>query len=269
MPGAHYLLALSLILVPCCLLADEPSAEVITRWDAPEATQGVAVDEAHFYAIANSTIGKYDKQTGERVAIWKASKDYPLTHMNAGIVFDGKLYCSHSNYPHHPASSSVEIFDTKTLQHVGNHSFGIYEGSLTWIDQKDGAWWAVFAHYTRQNEDDPLARPHTYTSLVKFDKQWRRLEGWVFPDEVLDRFAPNSCSGGGWGPGGFLYGTGHDLGELYQMQLPKAGSTLRLIRTIKLEITGQAIAWDRGNPGVVYGISRPKRQVIVSRVPHE
>jgi hypothetical protein len=250
------------------LVADEPVvAKVIARWDAPEATQAVAVDEQHFYAIASSVIGKYDKATGKQVARWAASEDYPLQHLNAGIIFDGRLYCSHSNFPTVPESSSVEIFDTKTLQHVGNHSFGYYEGSLTWVDQHDGSWWAVFAHYSHNAGNNPLAKPHQYTSLVRFDKQWRRTGGWVFPTEVLDRFAPHSSSGGTWGSDGCLYCTGHDLGELYQLQIPKAGSTLKLVRTISLEITGQGIAWDRSSPGILYGISRPKRQVIVSRIP--
>jgi hypothetical protein len=261
------LLTLPLSLIVSVLHAADPAGEVVARWDVPEATQGVAVDATHFYAIANSVVAKYDKKTGERVAVWKASDDYPLTHLNAGIVRDGKLYCAHSNFPRHPEASSVEIFDTSTLQHVGSHSFGIYEGSLTWVDWKDGAWWAVFAHYSEKVNDDPHARPHTYTSLVRFDEQWRRTGGWVFPEAVLERFEPHSCSGGGWGPDGFLYATGHDHGELYRMRLPKAGSSLVLLDTVTLEITGQGVAWDAGEPGILYGISRRDRQVVVSRIP--
>ncbi len=246
--------------------AAEPSSSPMKRHDAPEAVQAVAVDDSHFYAIANTVIGKYHKATGELVTRWKAGDETPLRHMNAGIVLDGKLYCSHSNYPHFPEASSVEIFDTATLQHVGNHSLGIYEGSLTWIDWHDDAWWAVFAHYSEKVNHDPFARPHTYTSLVKFDCQWRRMAGWTFPAEVLNRLAPHSCSGGAWGPDGRLYCTGHDLGEIYQLELPKAGSTLVLKQIIPVEITGQGIAWDKSRPGVLYGIDRSKRQVVVSEV---
>lgn len=248
------------------LQAAEPTSVVVNRFEAPEAVQAVAVDNTYFYAIANTKIGKYDKATGQLVQRWTASKSVPLIHMNAGIIVDEKLYCSHSNYPHFPEASSVEIFDTATLEHVANHSLGIYEGSLTWVDWHDDAWWAVFAHYSVKVNDDKFAKPHTYTSLVKFDREWRRMAGWTFPSEVLDRLAPNSCSGGAWGPDGRLYCTGHDNGELFQLELPKAGSALVLKQIIPVEITGQGIAWDRSRPGTLYGIDRSKRQVVVSEV---
>jgi ribose 5-phosphate isomerase B len=41
---------------------------------------------------------------------------------NAGTVRDGSLYCAHSNFPRVPMASSVEIFDTGTMKHVGTHS---------------------------------------------------------------------------------------------------------------------------------------------------
>ncbi|NLS94284.1 MAG: hypothetical protein GXX96_19160 [Planctomycetaceae bacterium] len=258
------------ILITLCTagvsFAAEPSSRVLHRFDAPEAVQAVAVDDAHFYAIANTVIGKYEKESGKLVGRWKASEETPLKHMNAGIVLEGKLYCAHSNYPHVPEASSVEIFDTATLEHVGSHSFGIYEGSLTWVDWHDDAWWAVFAHYSSKAGDDPFAKPTAYTSLVKFDPQWRRMAGWTFPEELLERFTPQSCSGGGWGPDGQLYSTGHDLAEIYQLELPEAGSTLVLKKIIPVEITGQGVAWDKSRPGVLYGINRAKKQVIVSEI---
>ena len=64
----------------------------VRRYDAREAGQAVAVDDGHFYAIANSIIVKYDRETGERVATWKSDKERPLRHLNSGIVRDGKLY---------------------------------------------------------------------------------------------------------------------------------------------------------------------------------
>ncbi|WP_145112473.1 hypothetical protein [Botrimarina mediterranea] len=251
---------------------------MLRRFDAPEAVQGVAVapdsdEEAAFYAIANSSIGKYEKHSGKRIGEWKATEELPLRHLNAGIVRDGRLYCAQSNFPAWPEISSVEVFDTRSMTHVASHSFGIYEGSLTWIDWREdvqspdgGAWWAGFAHYTERVNDNPHALSHAYTSLVKFDSNWRRLGGWVFPAEVLDRFSPHSTSGGGWGPDALLGVTGHDRPELYLLKLPQAGSTLRLVDTVRLPITGQAFCWDPSNPNVVYGIDRPKRQVVVCRV---
>ena len=233
----------------------------VRRYDAPEAKQAVAVDADHFYAISNSVIAKYDRQSGHRVAKWEASVDIPLTHLNSGLVRDGRLYCANSNYPKYPEASSLEIWDTKTMQHVDTRSFGIYEGSLTWVDWKNGSWWAVFAHYSNKVSDNRLAKSHRWTALVQFDENWRRTAGWVFPDEVLDRFDPHSCSGGLWGPDGVLYCTGHDLGEVYRLEIPKAGPTLRLTATFKAPITGQGIAWDSDGK-LLFGISRPKRQVI-------
>ena len=90
--------------------------ETIRRFDAAEATQAVAVDNAHFYAIANSVIGKYDKETGIPVKTWQASDELPLFHLNSGVVRDGRLYCAHSNYPNFPESSSVEVFDVESMQ---------------------------------------------------------------------------------------------------------------------------------------------------------
>ncbi|TWT74560.1 hypothetical protein Pla123a_33840 [Posidoniimonas polymericola] len=238
----------------------------VARFAATEAVQAVAVDESHFYAIANSAIGKYDKRSGAPVRRWAATDELPLRHLNSGVVRDGRLYCAHSNFPKFPETSSLEVFDAATLEHVDSHSFGIYEGSLTLVDRHDGAWWAVFAHYSEKVNDDPLAKPHTYTSLVKFDEHWRRTAGWVFPSEVLDRFAPHSCSGGGWSPDGRLFATGHDRGELYELALPRCGSTLKLKQTLSLGITGQGIAWDRSTPGVMYGISRPTQEVTAWRL---
>ena len=43
--------------------------------------------------------------------------------------------------------SSIEVFETATLEHVESHSFGIFGGSATWVDRADGHWWVAFAHY--------------------------------------------------------------------------------------------------------------------------
>lgn len=249
------------------LVAAEPRCETIRRIPAPEAVQAVAVDHTAVFAIANSVIAKYDKTTGKRLAEWRATDEIPLRHLNSGVVIDGKLYCAHSNFPRYPNTSSVEIFDAEKLTHVGSHSFGIYEGSLTVVDCHDGAWWCVFAHYSKRVNDDPRAKPHSYTSLVRFDDQWRRTGGWVFPSAVLERFDPHSCSGGIWGADGRFYSTGHDRGEVYQLELPASGSTLNLTATYAAAITGQGIAWDPDRPDELYGINRPNREVVVSRLP--
>ncbi len=236
-------------------------SRILHEFAAVEATQAVAVDDQHFYAISNSSIGKYGRTRGEKVAEWHASVEFDLRHLNSGIVIDGKLYCCNSNFPQFPEVSSIEVFSTAPLEHIDTHSFGIYEGSLTWIDRKGDSWWAVFAHYSKKVNDNQFAKPHTYTSLVQFDNRWRRIAGWIFPDTVLERFAPHSCSGGFWGPNDEIYCTGHDLGELYILSIPKAGSVLKHERTIITPITGQGIAWQKQN-SVFYGIDRSKRSVV-------
>ena len=71
-----------------------------------------------------------------------------------------------------------------------------------------------------------------------------------------------SNSGGSWGPDGYLYLTGHDPAEIYRMRLPKAGSVLELVDVIPMNIRGQGIAWDRSQPGVIYGIVRATKKEI-------
>ena len=238
--------------------------QTIRTFSAEEAHQAVAVDSDYFYAIASASIGKYDKRTGKRVDRWRGAKNGPILHLDSGVIVDGKLYAAHSNYPDIPMTSSVEVWDTGTMNHIGSHSFGIYNGSLTWIDRHDGYWWGVFAHY--REFSDQTGKDKKWTTLVQFDDRWTPLRSWVFPGEVLDRFGTKSNSGGSWGPGGNLYISGHDRPELYMMQLPEAGSTLELLDIIPIENEGQGIAWDRSEPGIVYTIKRSSREVVISEV---
>ncbi|MEZ0277096.1 MAG: hypothetical protein ACAH88_19455, partial [Roseimicrobium sp.] len=238
--------------------------EELRRFTATEANQGVAVDEQHLYVISNSAIGKYRKDTFEKVGEWKQPKGGPLIHMNAGIVHEGKLYCAHSNFPNIPMTSSIEMWDTATMQHVDSHSLGIDMGSLTWIEpQKDGNWLACFAHYSK---DKPrTGRDPSWTELVKFDSEWRRTGGWVFPPALTKHFGGSSCSGGAHGPEGFLYVTGHTWRELYVLKFPTAGSTLEWVDTIPMIAEGQSFNWDPKEEGIFYGIIKRTKEVVVSR----
>ena len=235
----------------------------LKRYAAPEARQAVAVDSDCFYAIGNSSVAKYSKESGARIAGWECPEGKPLIHLNSGVVLDGRLYCAHSNYPAVPMTGSIEIWDTRTMQHVGNHSFGIGVGSATWADFYREHWYVGFAHY--QNKGAEPNRDPSWTSVVKFTKAWNRLEGWVFPPEVIQRFAGYSCSGGVIDDQGLLYCTGHDAPEIYLLKFPDGGSILELIEVIAVTFPGQGIAWDRSNPGTLYSISRASGQVIVSR----
>ncbi len=260
--------SLPLLLMPLAAACDAAAQAVAENaWMAEEARQAVAVDREHFYAITDAAIGKYSRQTGRRVAQWRASEHEPLVHLNSGVVREGRLYTAHSNYPAAPPTSSVEVFDTSDLRHAESHSFGVSDGWLTVVDRHEGAWWAVFAHYSKRVPDGPHAKPSEYTELVRYDNRWRRTGGWVFPAEVIERLEPNSVSGAAWGPEGSLWATGHDRGEVYQIALPQSGSRLTLLKTRPAPIAGQGIAWDPADPGVLWGIRRPTREVVRFRLP--
>ena len=238
--------------------------EEVRRFAAPEASQAVAVDDRFFYAITNREIGKYDKKTGRLVKKWQDSEGGQFIHLDSGVVLDGRLYCAHSNFPGVPMFSSIEVFDTETMQPVESHSFGIFGGSATWIDRRDGFWWVAFANYAG-NGGVPGQGP-SWTMLMKFDQDWRWAGGYAYPREVVERFGEMSNSGGTWGEDGLLYLTGHDNAEIYAMSIPQSGSLLVLEKTLPVVAEGQGIAWDRSEPGVMYTILRSKKEVIVSRL---
>lgn len=240
------------------------SAVEVRRVPAPEARQGVAADALYLYVIDNRTIGKYEKSSGARVGGWAGPASGPIQHLNAGIVRDGRLYAVHSNYPNLPMVSSIEIFDVGTMEHVGSHSFGIHSGSATWLDVREGEWWVAFVHY--DNRGGYPDRGVEWSTVERFDIEWRRLAGYVFPTELVDRFRPYSNSGGFWTPGGLLLLTGHDEPELYVARLPNAGSALEWLGTIPAPITGQGIARDPSDPELFYGIDRPRTEVVVFRI---
>ena len=241
--------------------------EEIARFKSDLARQGVAVDAEHVYPVTDQCIAKLDKKSGKPIAEWTGPKDGPIIHLDSGVVIDGKLYASHSNYPQEPMTSSVEIWDVATMQHVGTHSFGIMWGSCTWIDRHDGSWWAVFANYSRVFGPSQKPYGNTYwTTLVKFDDKWQWQQAWTFPPNVLKRAEPMSISGGSWGPDGLLYVTGHDHPEVYALRLPKMGSVLEHVATVPIKAEGQGIAWDRSDPGVLWTMSRPNKEVIASRL---
>ncbi len=239
----------------------EPLLKQVGEFNIPEANQGVGVDDKYFYAIDNQVIAKYDKKSGTLVKKWQGAKTGPIIHLDGATIFDGKIYCPHSNYSTWPMTSSVEIWDAGTMEHIGNHSFGINWGSLTWVDFHNGSWWATFANYDKLY--GPGKTPYGYkaaTQLIKFSADWAYQESWILPNSILDRFEDMSNSGGSWGPDGYLYLSGHDPAEIYKMRFPEAGSILELVSVLPMNIRGQGIAWDRSDRGVIYGIIRATAQ---------
>ncbi len=239
-------------------------ADVVSRSPAAEARQGVAVDAAFLYAVDNAQIAKYDRKTGEKVAHFKGDP-VKFPHMNSCAVIGAELICAGSNYPATPMQSQVEVFDPKTLAHVRTIPLGPQPGSLTFVDRKDGSWWAGFANYDGRGGEP--GRDHRFTTIVRFDDQWRTLDRWTFPPEVLVRMAPSSASGGAFGGDGRLYVTGHDRPELYVLSVPKGGGVLKLVGTIPIAVEGQAITFDRSAPGVLFGINRASREVVAMKLP--
>ncbi len=239
-------------------------AEVLSRRPAEEARQGVAVDADFLYAVDNAQIAKYDRKTGQKVVHFKGDP-VKFPHMNSCAVIDAELICAGSNYPATPMQSQVEVFDPKTLSHMRTIPMGPQPGSLTFVDRKDGSWWAGFANYDGRGGEP--GRDHTFTTLVRFDDQWRTLDRWTFPPEVLARMAPSSASGGAFGADGHLYVTGHDRPELYVLSVPKGGGVLKLVGTIPIAVEGQAITFDRSAPGVLFGINRASREVVAMKLP--
>ncbi|MCE5347216.1 MAG: hypothetical protein LLG13_13150 [Bacteroidales bacterium] len=254
---------LEIILFPHSSYSQE--AREIRRFQVKEAMQAVAVDKNYFYVINSSTITKHNKNNGIQVVKWDGKSD-GIKHLNSGTVRKGKLYCATSNYPDSPMASSIEIFDANTLKHIENHSFGIFSGSATWIDQKGGYWYVGFAHYSGKGSSE--GKDNRWTAIVKFSKQWQQVESWVFPESIIEAFSPSSNSGAAWGKDGKLYCTGHDKAEIYVMEIPQTGFTLRHVKTIKTSVHGQGIAFDHSvkNNMLLYGISRKDNLVIVSEI---
>jgi len=255
-------LSVLLIVRAWCEQSEDWRHEELARFPAPEAVQGVAVDESSVYAIANRSIGKYRKDTGERVGGWEDAPGGRIRHLNAGIVIEGRLWCAHSNFPQVPEESSIEVWETATMRHVETIPFVKPPGSLTWVDRHEGAWYACFAQY-RTTGDPANSR------IVRLDARWNPVMEWRFPPRLIERFAGYSASGGGFGPGGHLFVSGHDARELYCLDLPRGGGEACWRTTSPMSAAGQAFSWDRSAEGVLYAIQRKTKEVIVSRITDE
>jgi hypothetical protein len=242
------------------------NVDVLRRIPAEEARQGVAVHGDVLFAINNHQIGKYDRRTGAKIAVWTGDKAR-FPHINSCAAIKAELVCASSNYPSTPMNSAVEIFDPAALRPLRTIRLEGQAGSLTWLDRHDGFWWAAFANY--DGLGGVRGRDHRDTFLVKYDDTWRPLATYTFPADLLDRFKPSSSSGGIFGDNDILYVTGHDHPEIYALRIPrtgpKTGAVLEHIATLRAPIEGQAIAW--GGGGILYGINRAKREIIEMRLP--
>ena len=253
------LAAAALLAVTAVMKAQDFKLE--KTFDCPEATQGVAVDDNYFYGIGNQTIVKCRKDNGECVKVWKESNRELIRHFDGGIIVDGLLYCSHSNFSEVPMASSVEVFDPKDLSHVKTISFGIDYGSCTWVVRGDGCWYAFFAHYDRSGggAGGEVLHDNSWSQLVRFDDNWQKLQAWIMPKEVLEAVKPMSLSGGLYVDGKF-WCSGHDPEELFVLEFPPYGMRMVYTGSIKMPIKGQGIALD--SEGKLWGIDRKTHKVI-------
>ncbi len=265
MPLLPFLLALAApeAAAPADFRPDAVAVET-ARMKTEEARQGVVADAQYVYAISNAEIGKYERRSGRRVARWQGDPAL-FRHMNSCILKGARIVCAASNYPEVPQWSSIEWFDARRMHHIASHGLGPGRGSLTWLDWHAGSWWACFANYDGKGGEP--GRDHRLTTLVRYTADFRELGAWLFPTEVLNRFAPYSSSGGAWGGDGLLYVTGHDRPELYALRLPEAGARLELVATIAIPTNGQAIAWENGSDRILWSIERKSKEAIASRVP--
>jgi len=249
---------LSFLMVLVGVLAACPTfslAQSLQGWEqaqviaAPEAVQAAASNGDDIYAIAGDKIAKYNRKTGQRVAVSTG----PATHLNSGFFHDGKLYCAHSNFPKKPERSEIKVLDPETMELTEFKNFGeTSHGSLTWAVLHEGHWWCTFARYGADNSQ---------TALVKYDFEWREVGQWRYPKSVVSDLGRNSISGGLWWKGRLL-ATGHDNPVVYVLQLPETGHVLQHRETLSVPFTGQGIAADGAND--LIGIHRPRKQVLIA-----
>jgi hypothetical protein len=218
---------------------------------APEASQAAAADDGFVYAIGSVIIAKYDRATGQRLVATNGG----AKHLNSGFVWQGKVFCAHSNYPGKPARSEIMVLEPETMTLSTYKDFGIYRGSLTWVVREEDHWWCNFAHYGTDNAK---------TVLVKLDDQWREQGAWTYPDEVLKELGQYSISGGIWKDGRLLV-TGHDRRVIYSLQLPQRGDVLELVEVLASPFPGQGIADDPKTGGLV-GVDRASQGIVFAEL---
>jgi hypothetical protein len=232
-------------------LPKSSGAYVVTGSMAPPlANQAAAADAQFVYVVDDGVVAKHDRATGKELArsVGKAQ------HLNSGFLWEGKLYCAHSNYPKKPHQSDIRVLDPETMKLEIFHTFDAPPGSLTWAVRRDKHWWCCFAHYGKDNEK---------SVLVQYGDGWKEIGRWTFPKELVADWGNYSLSGGIW-MGDDLLATGHDKKVIYKLKVPKEGAVVKVVEVVPSPFPGQGIAADPKTGGLV-GIDRGKRQVLFAK----
>jgi hypothetical protein len=213
------------------------------------AVQAAAADEQFAYAISNSKVAQYDRKTGELKKISTGDAE----HLNSGWIWQGKIYCAHSNFPKLPEKSDLRVYDPDTGKLTIHHSFTKSLGSLTWAirDPENKFWWSCFAYYQKDNAK---------TYLAKMDDEFKELQRWSFPEKVVGDWDNASASCGIW-DGDTLLVTHHHFKVLYRLKVPEKGGTLEFVEALSCPFPGQGIAYDPVTKGLV-GIHRPEKKIL-------
>ncbi|MCC6421482.1 MAG: endonuclease [Gemmataceae bacterium] len=218
---------------------------------SPHATQAAAAAERFVYAISNSAVVKYDRATGKELGKSRGQAE----HLNSGFLWQGKLYCAHSNYPRKPHRSDLRVLDPGTMDLTIFHTFAEPPGSLTWAVRRGDHWWCHFAHYGADKGK---------SILVRYDARWQEQARWTYPAALIADWGNYSLSGGIW-DGDRLLATGHDRKAIYRLRVPAGGKVVEVIDVVPSPFPGQGIAADPQTGGLV-GIDRAKRQVVFARL---
>ena len=213
------------------------------------AVQAAAADELYAYAISNSKVAQYDRKTGELKKLSTGDAE----HLNSGWIWQGKIYCAHSNFPKLPEKSDLRVYDPDTGKLTIHHRFTESLGSLTWAirDPENKFWWCCFAFYQKDNAK---------TYLAKMDDEFKELQRWSFPEKVVGDWDNASASCGIW-DGNTLLVTHHHFKVLYRLKVPEKGDTLEFVEALSCPFPGQGIAYDPVTKGLV-GIHRPEKKIL-------
>lgn len=245
------LLLLSASIAQDTRLPLRPGWVATASFKSEHAKQAAAADERFAYAISNTHVARYDRQSKKLLG---AGTMADAKHLNSAFVWKGKVYCAHSNYPKIPEESDIRVYDPKDDRLTVHHRFVKPPGSVVWCvrDLDDRFWWCCFAHYGEANAK---------TLLTKMDDQFQELARWTFPKAVIDDWDKMSASGGVW-DGKTILVSHHHFKVLYRLRIPDEGKELELVEALASPFPGQGIAADPTVRGGLVGIDRGKQEIV-------